>query len=86
MQFIPGTWSSSGRDGDGDGLADPHDLDDAALAAAAYLCRAGDLRDADTRTAAVLSYNRSTTYVDLVDAYERGYRTGSFDVPTPDGR
>ena len=83
MQFIPGTWATSGRDGDGDGLADPHDLDDAALAAASYLCRAGDLRDGGTRAAAILSYNRSSAYVALVDAYETGYRTGSFDVPTP---
>ena len=85
MQFIPGTWATSGRDGDGDGVATPHDLDDAALAAAAYLCRAGDLRDGATRAAAVLSYNHSSAYVALVDAYERGYRTGSFDVPTPFG-
>lgn len=85
MQFIPGTWATSGRDGDGDGVATPHDLDDAALAAAAYLCRAGDLRDGATRARAILSYNNSSAYVALVDAYERGYRTGSFDVPTPFG-
>jgi membrane-bound lytic murein transglycosylase B len=85
MQFIPGTWATSGRDGDEDGVATPHDLDDAALAAAAYLCRAGDLRDGSTRAAAILSYNNSSAYVALVDAYERGYRTGSFDVPTPFG-
>ena len=34
---------------------------------------------------AILSYNNSSAYVALVDAYERGYRTGSFDVPTPFG-
>ncbi len=85
MQFIPGTWAGSGRDGDGDGLADPHDLDDAALAAATYLCRAGDLRDGGTRADAILSYNSSSAYVQLVDAYERGYRTGTFEVPTPFG-
>jgi membrane-bound lytic murein transglycosylase B len=83
MQFIPGTWATSGRDGDGDGLADPHDLDDAALAAASYLCRAGDLGDPATRSAAILSYNRSTFYVDLVSAYEAGYRTGVFVIPSP---
>jgi membrane-bound lytic murein transglycosylase B len=83
MQFIPGTWAASGRDGDGDGLADPHDLDDAALAAASYLCRAGDLGDSATRSAAILSYNHSAFYVDLVNAYEAGYRTGVFAIPSP---
>ncbi|WP_248814007.1 lytic transglycosylase domain-containing protein [Frankia sp. AgPm24] len=38
MQFIPTTWAWAGRDGSGDGHADPHNVDDAALAAAGYLC------------------------------------------------
>ncbi len=38
MQFIPTTWAYAGRDGDGDGEQNPHDLDDAALAAGDYLC------------------------------------------------
>ena len=38
MQFIPTTWESAGRDGDGDGVSNPNDIDDAALAAADYLC------------------------------------------------
>ena len=38
MQFIPSTWQYAGRDGDGDGVENPNDLDDAALAAADYLC------------------------------------------------
>ena len=41
MQFIPGTWAMFATDGDRDGKADPFDLDDAAAAAATYLCRAG---------------------------------------------
>ena len=40
MQFIPDTWRWAGRDGDGDGVTTPNDLDDAALAAGAYLCPA----------------------------------------------
>lgn len=67
MQFLPGTWQRWGADGDGDGLADPHDLHDAALAAARYLCADGrDLTDADGWTAAVLSYNRSEEYLHTV--------------------
>ena len=36
----PSTWETWAADGDGDGVADPQDLDDAALAAARYLCAA----------------------------------------------
>lgn len=64
MQFIPGTWARWGVDADGDGAADPDDLDDAALAAADYLCASGgDLRTSAGWEQAVLTYNRSTVYV-----------------------
>ena len=67
MQFIPDTWSRWAADGDDDGLADPHDLDDAALAAARYLCAGGhDLTTGEGWTAAVLSYNHAGSYVDAV--------------------
>ena len=69
MQFIPSTWAGSGADGNGDGTADPNNIFDAALAAAAYLCRAvpgSDLiSDADQRRAA-FAYNHSSAYVDKV--------------------
>jgi hypothetical protein len=84
MQFIPSTWQGAGRDGDGDGTKSPNDIDDAALAAAAYLCHtSGHLRDAGGQQAAIFSYNPSDYYVDLVMAFERGYRTGSFVIPSP---
>ncbi|HEX6249579.1 MAG TPA: lytic murein transglycosylase [Nocardioidaceae bacterium] len=81
MQFLPTTWSLAGVDGDGDGVRNPHDLDDAALAAGVYLCAGGgDLsRSADVR-AALFRYNRSASYVALVMAYEQRYRTGRFTV------
>lgn len=67
MQFLPGTWTTWARDGDGDGVSDPQDLDDAAAAAAAYLCAGGDdLRTGPGWRAAVFSYNHSRTYVDEV--------------------
>jgi membrane-bound lytic murein transglycosylase B len=84
MQFIPSTWAWSGRDGDGDGRLDPHDLDDAALAAGDYLCSGADLRDSDAMDAAILRYNPSDYYVALVRAFEVGYRTGVFVIPSPD--
>lgn len=84
MQFIPSTWSWAGRDGDGDGKADPNDIDDTALAAAAYLCSGtGSLLDDGTAKAAIFRYNPSDYYVALVQAFERGYRTGVFVLPSP---
>jgi membrane-bound lytic murein transglycosylase B len=69
MQFLPQTWAELGTDGDGDGADDPHDLDDAALAAAALLCRAGgDLGGVEGWSRAVLGYNRSEQYVRDVNA------------------
>ena len=86
MQFIPSTWDGgAGRDGDGDGTRSPNDLDDASLAAAAYLCSAGgDLGDKAAERNAVFRYNPSDYYVALVTAFARGYRTGVFVIPSPD--
>ncbi|MFF1383892.1 lytic transglycosylase domain-containing protein [Arthrobacter sp. NPDC058288] len=64
MQFIPSTWEQAGRDANGDGVADPLNIDDAALSAATYLCKADrDLTTAGGWTGAVLSYNQSDSYV-----------------------
>ncbi len=69
LQFLPGTWATWGADGDGDGVADPQDLDDAAYAAGRYLCAdGGDLADGAAWQAAVLSYNHSASYVAAVYA------------------
>jgi hypothetical protein len=67
MQFVPGTWWSAGVDGDGDGLADPQNVYDAAHAAAGYLCRANrDLSQERDLRAAIWSYNHSSEYVTAV--------------------
>jgi membrane-bound lytic murein transglycosylase B len=63
LQFIPSTWERWGADGDGDGAADPNQIDDAALAAARYLCHAGDLADPETWRRAIFSFNHSDAYV-----------------------
>jgi hypothetical protein len=91
MQFIPGTWAMFAVDSDSDGTADPFDIDDVALAAARYLCRAGgDLRTESGRRDAVYSYNRSDDYVrlvlDLADEYARGTRVDTLPSPDRDPR
>lgn len=63
MQFIPSTWILYAADGNGDGVADPQNIDDAALAAAAYLCDVGgDLGVAQNWIRAVAAYNHSVEY------------------------
>jgi membrane-bound lytic murein transglycosylase B len=67
MQLLPSMWETFIVDGDGDGRADPQDLDDEALASARYLCGAGmDLATAEGWTAAIRSYNDVDSYVDAV--------------------
>jgi len=79
MQFIPGTWSSVGVDADGDGSKNPQDIDDAATATGVYLCAGpGDLSKRADAEAAVLRYNRSSAYVDLVLEISERYAAGDF--------
>jgi membrane-bound lytic murein transglycosylase B len=78
MQFIPSTWAAYGLDGNGDGVASPFNINDAALAAARYLCAAGgDLRTADGQRRAVLAYNHSDEYLSLVLGTASAYATGT---------
>lgn len=74
MQFIPDTWARDGLDGDGDGRADVDSIDDAALTAADYLCRAGgDLTDPSSWIRAVDAYNPSVDYNHRVAAAADAY-------------
>ncbi|GAB3939347.1 lytic transglycosylase domain-containing protein [Corynebacterium tapiri] len=70
MQFIPDSWHRYGLDASGDGFADPHQIDDAALGAAKHLCENNrDLSTPEGWTQGVLSYNRSQQYlIDVRDA------------------
>ncbi|MFE6984732.1 lytic transglycosylase domain-containing protein [Streptomyces griseus] len=86
MQFIPSTWASWGADGNGDGRKDPNNIYDAALAAGHYLC-AGP-RDLNRRAdldRAILSYNRSDTYLRTVLSWLEFYRKGSHPVADGEG-
>jgi murein DD-endopeptidase MepM/ murein hydrolase activator NlpD len=63
MQFMPDTWLRWGTDGNGDGIADPWNPDDAVHAAARYLAAAGGRADTSR---AVFAYNHAQWYVDDV--------------------
>ncbi|WP_228989289.1 lytic transglycosylase domain-containing protein [Streptomyces sp. DH8] len=85
MQFIPSTWANWGADGNGDGREDPHNVYDAALAAGRYLCAgARDLTRPADLDRAILSYNRSDTYLRTVLSWLEFYRNGSH--PVADGQ
>src|SRR5215212_7288638 len=87
MQFIPGTWRSLGRDGNGDQVADPNNLFDAAVSAAGYLCLSGgDLSDPAQLRQAVYGYNHSWSYVDAVLGWAALYQGGvAPGPPVPTG-
>jgi len=74
MQFIPSTWAVVGVDGDGDGIRNPQDINDAALATAVYLCSGSEnLSTTPGQRAAVYRYNHNHAYVNLVLAIMRAY-------------
>ncbi|OUZ12303.1 hypothetical protein BHE97_02570 [Aeromicrobium sp. PE09-221] len=75
MQFIPETWQRWGAAADGDGPGDPQNIDDAALAAARYLCSVGEsgLDDEQDWIAAVRTYNDSRDYQFDVAAASQEY-------------
>ncbi|MEV4538825.1 lytic murein transglycosylase [Asanoa sp. NPDC049518] len=78
MQFIPSTWANAGEDADNDGIKDPHDIDDAALAAANYLCRNGrNLQNPQDWWGAILSYNDVRRYAQAVFDTANDYGTKS---------
>ena len=82
MQFIPSTWARYGVDADGDGVADPFDINDAAAAAARYLCVAGgNLTTTAGQARAVLAYNHSDSYVATVLTLAAAYSGGRVTLP-----
>lgn len=76
-QFLPASWRSYGRDGNGDGIGDPQNVYDAALSTVAYLClrTPGDYTNPAHLARAVRGYNNSTDYVDKVTGWVVYYRT-----------
>ncbi|ONH21902.1 hypothetical protein BL253_37390 [Pseudofrankia asymbiotica] len=89
MQFLPGTWTSAGRDGNHDNTKNPNNIDDATLATGTYLCAHGrDLANPGDLYAAIRAYNPSDTYVRAVLAWTTGYTNttpspGTQPTPAP---
>jgi hypothetical protein len=84
MQFIPSSWPIAAADGNGDGRSDPDNIYDAAFAAASYLCGGGsDLSTPAGRRAAVLRYNHSDEYANVVLSLAQAYEEGRADPLPP---
>ena len=79
MQFLPSSWQVYGAGGD------PQNVDDAALAAARYLCAGEvDLSLAPQLVSAIFNYNHSDAYVADVLGWAHGYEravTATADAP-----
>ena len=75
MQFIPSTWADYRADGSGDGVHDPHNIEDAALAAARYLCAAGNgsLAESSPWINAITAYNSDPAYIVRVSVAANEY-------------
>ncbi len=70
MQFMPGTWAAYGVDGDGDGVANIYDVDDAVHSAARYLAANGG---GSNIRGALYHYNHATWYVNKVVGIAKGW-------------
>jgi membrane-bound lytic murein transglycosylase B len=84
MQFIPSTWKRWQADGNGDGVADPNNIYDAAEAAAHYLCATGPMESDDDLLRGYFSYNHSDDYAQAVLANSQLYRQYAIP-PVPSG-
>lgn len=74
FQFIPSTWAKWRADGNKDEVTDPQNIDDSALAAAQYLCADNRiLSSGDGWLRAILSYNESLEYAQVVYGFAQGY-------------
>lgn len=82
MQFLAGTWTSYGVDGDGDGHRDVYSPEDAIPGAARYLRASGAPADWQQ---ALFAYNHAAWYVDEVEAMAARYRGAPISGPTGDG-
>lgn len=74
FQFIPSAWAIWRADAHGDGMTDPQNIDNAALAAAKYLCADNhNLASGEDWLRAILSYNNSLDYAKAVYGFAQAY-------------
>ena len=76
MQFIPTTWKSVGADANGDGKADPNQIDDAAVGAAGLYALVIEISNPEQWEEAVLNYNQSSEYLHKV-----AHAANAYSVP-----
>jgi membrane-bound lytic murein transglycosylase B len=82
FQFIPSAWAVWRADAHGDGFTDPQNIDNAALAAAKYLCSANrNLSFGDDWLRAILSYNASLDYARQVYGFAQQYARNAQTAP-----
>lgn len=76
MQLIPQTWRNWHTDGNGDGVENPQNIDDAVMATTNYLCRASTALDTEKgwRTA-IGAYNSTDAYMREVARVAVAYNT-----------
>lgn len=81
MQLIPQAWRNWHTDGNGDGVEDPQNIDDAVMATTNYLCRASTALDTEKgwRTA-ISAYNSADSYLRKVARIAVGYNAEVADV------
>jgi len=81
LQLLPWAWADYGDDSGSGREPDPQNIDDAALAAARYLCTVptgafGDLSTPAGQWLAAYGYNHATGFADLVLALSLSYASG----------
>lgn len=83
MQFLPQTWRSMAKDGNGDGRANPNNIDDATVTAVAYLCKSGNMGTSVGWDKAIRSYNDSDDYVQKVFTTANNIARVAAPAPAP---
>ncbi|KAB2807170.1 hypothetical protein F9L07_27135 [Pimelobacter simplex] len=83
LGLLPATWSRVAVDADNNGVRDPQDLDDAALAAAVLLCADQDLGTRRGLKASLAAFHPGDGFVPAVLAIARRYEKQAAQVPAP---
>lgn len=83
MQFLPQTWERVAKDGNGDKLVDPNNIDDATVTAVAYLCQSGNMGSSVGWDKAIRAYNDSDDYVQKVFATANNIARVTSPAPAP---